>query len=110
MTQKFEQVLFHHIPRAENELADRLSQLATTHYDHLPAGVYVETIDRPSHSRETVFTTAKGPEDWRTHMVKYLTDGTLLEDKTEARKIRNRCFRLCMIQGELYKKSLEGPL
>ncbi|GAA0169924.1 hypothetical protein LIER_24302 [Lithospermum erythrorhizon] len=36
LVDEFEQIVFEHIPRAQNEEADRLSRLATTYYDEWP--------------------------------------------------------------------------
>ncbi|GAA0155615.1 hypothetical protein LIER_13304 [Lithospermum erythrorhizon] len=39
---EFEQIIFEHIPHAQNEEDDHLSRLATTYYDEVAQGVYVE--------------------------------------------------------------------
>ncbi|GAA0163841.1 hypothetical protein LIER_19614 [Lithospermum erythrorhizon] len=44
LAKEFEQVVFEHIPRAQNEEADHVSRLATTYYDELPKGVYKHVI------------------------------------------------------------------
>ncbi|GAA0141083.1 hypothetical protein LIER_02308 [Lithospermum erythrorhizon] len=48
--------------------------------------------------------------DWRNPIIKYLTDGKLPSDCLEAKKVRNRSFKYQMYQGELYRKSWDGPL
>jgi hypothetical protein len=43
----FEGCEFHHVPRANNEEADRLSKIGSTKQD-IPAGVSLEIIHTPS--------------------------------------------------------------
>ncbi|GAA0176481.1 hypothetical protein LIER_29463 [Lithospermum erythrorhizon] len=49
LTQGFARIRFRHIPREENEEADRLSRLATTYYIELLEGVFVEICNRPAY-------------------------------------------------------------
>ncbi|GAA0140974.1 hypothetical protein LIER_02222 [Lithospermum erythrorhizon] len=53
LAQGFEQVVFEHIPRAQNEEANHLSRLATTYYNEFPRGDYVEIQQKPAHE-ETI--------------------------------------------------------
>ncbi|GAA0143364.1 hypothetical protein LIER_04064 [Lithospermum erythrorhizon] len=59
----FEQVVFEHIPRAQNEEVDHLSRLATTYYDELPKGVYVEAREKPAHKEAISMPMLGEPED-----------------------------------------------
>ncbi|GAA0145781.1 hypothetical protein LIER_36187 [Lithospermum erythrorhizon] len=59
----FEQTIFQHVPRAQNEKAHKLSQLATTYYDKLPKGVYIELRDHPSYEEKVLFSVLEEPED-----------------------------------------------
>jgi hypothetical protein len=43
----FEGCEFHHVPRANNEEADRLSKIGSTRQD-IPVGVSLEIIHKPS--------------------------------------------------------------
>ncbi|GAA0182962.1 hypothetical protein LIER_30466 [Lithospermum erythrorhizon] len=96
LAKKFEQVVFEHIPRVQNKEADHLSRLATTYYDELPKGVYVEIREKPAHEEIISIPVLEEPEDWRTSIARYLVTGQLLKSVTEARKIKNRSFRFYM--------------
>ncbi|GAA0164230.1 hypothetical protein LIER_19918 [Lithospermum erythrorhizon] len=49
LAQGFARIEFRHLPREENEEADRLSRLATTYYSKFPEGVYVEMCNQPTY-------------------------------------------------------------
>ncbi|GAA0150761.1 hypothetical protein LIER_09626 [Lithospermum erythrorhizon] len=110
LAKKFEQVVLEHIPRSMNEEADHLSRLGTTYYDELPKGVCVEIRDKPAYEECLSLPILQEPEDWRTPIARYLTNGQPPESLTEAQKIRNRSFKFYMYDEELYKKSWDWPL
>lgn len=47
--------------------------------------------------------------DWRTPIIQYLQADQLPPDKAEAKKLRIRAARFCLINGDLYKRSYSGP-
>ncbi|KAL0395235.1 UNVERIFIED_CONTAM: hypothetical protein Slati_4489700 [Sesamum latifolium] len=47
---------------------------------------------------------------WTTPIVQFLTEGTLLEDRKEARKVKLRSARFVLIDGDLYKRGFLSPL
>ncbi|GAA0187275.1 hypothetical protein LIER_34563 [Lithospermum erythrorhizon] len=106
----FEETIFEHVPRAKNEEADRLSQLATTYYHELPHEVYIKLRDHPAYEEETLCTVLEEPDDWRTPIAKYLVTWQLPNDKLKGKKVQNRIYKFHMLQGELYRKSVDGPL
>ncbi|GAA0149113.1 hypothetical protein LIER_08375 [Lithospermum erythrorhizon] len=63
LAKEFGQIMFEHIPRTQNEEADHLSRLATTYYDELPQGVYVEIREAPAYEEAIAFPVLEGPED-----------------------------------------------
>ncbi|GAA0147406.1 hypothetical protein LIER_07115 [Lithospermum erythrorhizon] len=100
----FTRFIFEHIPRTENEEADRLSKLATTYYDKLPMEVYIEVRDRRAHEEVSIRAFFEEPQDWRTAIAKFLQEGEFLDDTAEARKIQHRSLRFCS------KRSFGGSL
>ncbi|GAA0143433.1 hypothetical protein LIER_04120 [Lithospermum erythrorhizon] len=106
----FTRIVFEHIPRTKNEEADRLSKLATTYYDELPKEVYFEVRDRKACEEIPTKAVLEEYQDWRTDIAKFLQDGLLPADSIKARKIQQRILRFCVYEGELYRKSFEGPL
>ncbi|GAA0185114.1 hypothetical protein LIER_32402 [Lithospermum erythrorhizon] len=99
LTQGFARIIFQHIPRQENKKVDRLSRLATTYYNELPKGVYVEICNRPGYEEVNVCSiTIVGCEDWRTSIILYLQSQVLSADKYEARRSKievssSRCIK-----------------
>ncbi|GAA0141635.1 hypothetical protein LIER_35425 [Lithospermum erythrorhizon] len=96
----FEQIIFEHIPHAQNEEVDHLSRLAITYYDELPEGVYVEVRENPAYEETIIIPVLEEPEDWRTPIAQYLATGQLPESVTEAQKIKNRSFRMGSTQHQ----------
>ncbi|GAA0161093.1 hypothetical protein LIER_39163 [Lithospermum erythrorhizon] len=76
----------------------------------LPNEVYVEIREKPAHEENSCLPVLQEPEDWRTHIARYLVKGQLPEDVTEAQKIKYRSFRFHTYSGDLYKKSWDGSL
>ncbi|GAA0142606.1 hypothetical protein LIER_03465 [Lithospermum erythrorhizon] len=64
MAKHFDQTIFQHIPRAQNEDADRLSQLTTTYYDEFPKEVYINLRDHLSYEEKLLSSVLEEPEDW----------------------------------------------
>jgi ribonuclease HI len=58
----FEGYKFHHVPRADNDEADRLSKIGSTKQD-IPAGVSLEIIRKPSIKPSPESTSIYVPED-----------------------------------------------
>ncbi|GAA0142240.1 hypothetical protein LIER_03186 [Lithospermum erythrorhizon] len=88
-----DQIVFEHIPRAQNEEDDHLSRLSTTYYDELSQGVYVEVREASAYQEAVTLPIFEEPEDWRTLIVQYLVKGQLPGNGIEARKNQNRSFR-----------------
>ncbi|GAA0153211.1 hypothetical protein LIER_11507 [Lithospermum erythrorhizon] len=104
----FALIVFEHIPRTENEEADRLSKLFTAYYEELPKEVYVEVQDRRAHEEIPLKIVLEEPLDWRTDIAKFLREGTLPTDLTEARKIQQRSFKFCILSGKFPKAKGSG--
>ncbi|KAL0402301.1 UNVERIFIED_CONTAM: hypothetical protein Slati_4260000 [Sesamum latifolium] len=47
---------------------------------------------------------------WTTPIVQFLTEGTLPEDRIEARKVKLRSARFVLIDGDLYKRGFSYPM
>ncbi|GAA0172028.1 hypothetical protein LIER_25936 [Lithospermum erythrorhizon] len=74
-------------------------------------GVYVEVCDQSAYKEEVVKSVmGSNTTGWRDPINKYLTEGILPSDSIEAKKVRSRSFKYQIYQGELYRKSWDGPL
>ncbi|KAI5328567.1 hypothetical protein L3X38_027964 [Prunus dulcis] len=96
------------IPRGENSHADALARLASAINDKVGRKVPVEILAQPS----TVTSEAcvvRYEDTWMSGIYVYLTNGTLPEDKTQARKLRYRSARYTVINDVLYKRGYTTP-
>ncbi|KAI5354414.1 hypothetical protein L3X38_007309 [Prunus dulcis] len=102
------QLIVNQIPRGENSHADALAHLASAINDKVGRKVPVEILARPS----TVASEAcavRYEDTWMSHIYLYLTNGTLPEDKAQARKLRYRAARYTVINDVLYKRGYTTP-
>ncbi|XP_071695335.1 uncharacterized protein [Rutidosis leptorrhynchoides] len=98
------------IPRHRNKKADALSKLASLIYDHFTKMVMVEVLERKSTDEVTLMATITEEEDcWMSPFIQYLNEGTLPDDKLEARRIRMRAPMYHFQDGILYRKSFTEP-
>ncbi|XP_071700154.1 uncharacterized protein [Rutidosis leptorrhynchoides] len=98
------------IPRNRNKKADALSKLASLLYDHFTKKVMVEVLERKSTEEDTLMATITTEEEcWMPPFIKYLADGTLPEDKLQARRIRMRAPMYNFKNDILYRKSFTEP-
>ncbi|XP_071687573.1 uncharacterized protein [Rutidosis leptorrhynchoides] len=98
------------ISRNKNTKADVLSKLATLTFDHLHKKVLVEVLkDKSIDEKVVVATVEEGGPCWMTPYVKYLKDGTLPGDVTEARRIKVSAPFYVLENGVIYRKSFNGP-
>ena len=78
------------VSRDENTQADMLSKLATFIPNDLCVQVFFEVLDEPSISRPTPVLQISTEPCWMDLLIQYLIDGSLSQDRAEARKLRNR--------------------
>ena len=102
------QTKFVQISREENEQADCLAKAASVEHMIIPSkvlsfvqllplidGIKVQEIDSRS--------------NWTILIVSYLKDGTLLDDKEAARKLKVQAARFVLIKDVLYKRGFSRP-
>ncbi|XP_022041142.1 uncharacterized protein LOC110943715 [Helianthus annuus] len=100
-----------HIPRSKNKKADALSKLASVAFCHLSKEVLVETLQAPAiHQTESVMSISVQEKSWMTPILDYLRDGTLPEEKGQARKLKVKALQYQVHGGKLYRKTFLGPL
>ncbi|XP_071714632.1 uncharacterized protein [Rutidosis leptorrhynchoides] len=94
------------IPRNHNKKADALSKLASMLYDYFTKKVMVEVLERKSTEEDTLMATIEKEDCWMTPFIQYLNEGTLLDEKLEARRIQMRAPMYHFQDGILYSKSV----
>ncbi|XP_043710452.1 uncharacterized protein LOC122659403 [Telopea speciosissima] len=97
------------VPRSENEKADTLSRLSKEELAQLYVSVYIEQLDAPAHLVREVAQAEIEPS-WMDPIIAYLRDDVLPKHKVKAHKVHDRAARYTLIENELYKRSVLGPL
>ena len=109
---KFESFSLQHIPRSGNPRADSLAMLATSSVQNLPHVILIENLCKPSRIRGNMLCVHHvriGPS-WMDSIIQFLSKDVLLEDKSEAEKIRRKALRFWLSEDQkLYKCSFSGP-
>ncbi|XP_075665775.1 uncharacterized protein LOC142635518 [Castanea sativa] len=96
------------IPRSEKEQADHLSKAASA--ESMIIVDKVLSFTQPSPLIDVVNIQEIGSENnWTTPLISYLKDGTLLEGKEAARKLKVQSARFVLIKDVLYKRGFSRP-
>ena len=97
-----------HIPRDHNERADALAAVAAS----LPIKemIYLLFYYKQDSSilHDRISQVQEAPPSWMDPIILYITTGELPEDKSKAHKIRIQSAWFSIIDGQLYKRSLNG--
>jgi ribonuclease HI len=101
----FRKVELLQIPREENEAADRLARLASSGVE---IDGFIEIQGRPS-TEEAIVNSITINTTWMLPIIRYLKEGTLPADKTEAHKLQIRASRFQLLGGILYKMGFSRP-
>jgi len=104
-----------HVVRDKNQAADALSKLGSSRAQ-IPRGVFVQDIHEPSvgsglvekQPTETMLiddaTSTTSGRDWRTQFIKYISDGSGFQDKTENERLIRRSKNYILVDGKLMQK------
>ena len=105
LVKKFKETNFVQIPREENIEADALAKEGLTNQpmDEFDEVQYIPSIDLP----EVLQVQNEG--NWMTPIISYLKDGSLLEGKDVARRLRVRLARYVLLNDVLYKRGFSQP-
>ena len=109
---KFESFSLQHIPRSGNTHVDSLAMLATSSTQNLPHVILIEDLCKPSGIRENMICVphVRIWPSWMDPIIQYLSKDVLLEDKSEAEKIRRKTPQFWLSEDQkLYKRSFSGP-
>ncbi|KAL5542158.1 hypothetical protein UlMin_009868 [Ulmus minor] len=101
---KFDTVSVIQVPRAENANDDTLAHLATGLEEHLLKIVSIEVLESPSIDKPKQVGSIVARPYWMDPIISFLRNGTLPENKFEARCLRYKSARYFLDKGKLYKK------
>ena len=102
---KFKETDFIQISKEENVEVDTVAKEASVNepIDEFDEVQYIPSIDL----LEVLQVQSEG--NWMTPIISYLKDGSLLEGKDEARKLRVRLARYVLLNEVLYKRGFSQP-
>ena len=106
----FEFYSIEEIPRDDNALVDALARLATSKEAEELSIVPVEVLHEPSRTQSREIEPVEEKTTWMTPIIAYLSEGTLPEDKNEARRLMYQLPRYTMLDGKLYRRGYSVPL
>ncbi|XP_057720739.1 uncharacterized protein LOC130935159 [Arachis stenosperma] len=106
LSQKFEEVTVHHVPRERNTRADLLSKLASTKPGEGNRSLIQGMTREPA---ITLHVTSLG-SSWLDPITDFLEHGKLPNDEKDAAKLRREAAKYAVIQGQLFRKGLNQPL
>jgi len=104
------------VVRDKNQAADALSKLGSSRAQ-IPQGVFVQDIHAPSMGTDLVekqpneamliddTTPATSSRDWRTPFIRYISDGSGFQDKTENERPIRRSKNYILVDGKLMRKN-----
>ena len=96
------------IPRSKNSEADSLAKAASEASKAFQELELTEELTKSSIEEEEVMNVQEKAE-WMKSIIQYLENGTLLEDKLKARKVRVKAVHYSLYNDELYRRSLSHP-
>ncbi|XP_025703666.1 uncharacterized protein [Arachis hypogaea] len=106
LSQKFEEVTVHHVPRERNTRADLLSKLASTKPGEGNRSLIQGMTREPA---ITLHMTTLG-SSWLDPITNFLEHDKLPSDEKDAAKLRREAAKYAVIQGQLFRKGLSQPL
>ncbi|XP_072052119.1 uncharacterized protein [Arachis hypogaea] len=106
LSQKFEEVTVHHVPRERNTRADLLSKLASTKPGEGNRSLIQGMAREPAITLH--MTTLE--LSWLDPITNFQEHGKLPSDEKDAAKLRREAAKYAVIQGQLFRKGLNQPL
>jgi ribonuclease HI len=109
MEKHFKGYSVQHIPRDDNNEADKLAKAAARNQE-LPPDVFFEIIREPSikDSRPKIVNVVDTP-DWRAEIMAYLRGHYEPQDELEEKRLKQRARGYTVVNGELYKSGVTEP-
>ena len=108
----FESFSLIHIHRSGNTLADSLATIATSLAKDLPRVILVEDLCKPTMVRKDMVQIhqIRIGLSWMDSIVLFFKEDILIEEKSEAEKVRRKAHRFWLSEDQkLYKRSFLGP-
>ncbi|KAL2248370.1 UNVERIFIED_CONTAM: hypothetical protein Sindi_2689300 [Sesamum indicum] len=107
---KFEKRSILQVPRAENDKADPLSKFGAAMDGIRDRKITALVRERSALSNRMEVQVVSKTGAWKDEIVKYLEDDTLPVDPIAAKRVKFRATRFTLLAGQLYKRTVDGPL
>ncbi|XP_072147930.1 uncharacterized protein [Setaria viridis] len=109
MEKYFKGFIVQHIPRAENDEADRLVK-AAAQSQPMPQDMFYEAIHTPS-TKELASKTVNAIArfDWRASIMAYLKGHFEPHNEAELSRMKQKARGYAILDGELYKSGISSP-
>ncbi|KAL2235897.1 UNVERIFIED_CONTAM: Retrovirus-related Pol polyprotein from transposon opus [Sesamum indicum] len=96
--------------RVENDKADALSKFGAAMSGIKDRKITALGRKETAIAEKMVVQTVSEVVSWKDEIVKYLEDGSLPDDLIKAKRVRFRVTRFTILSGQLYKRTVNGPL
>jgi hypothetical protein len=109
MERPFKGYSVQHIPRGDNNEANKLAKEAARN-QAMPPDVFFEIIKEPSikETKPKIVSVVETP-DWRAEIMAYLRGHYEPRDELEEKRLKQRAKGYALINGELYKSGVTEP-
>ncbi|KAK0570410.1 hypothetical protein LWI29_000764 [Acer saccharum] len=104
----FDEFSIEQIPRSENTRADALASLGSTTTNGSKS-IPIVHLTSPSIQETEILAPVDNGRSWIEPIFSYLQADILPDDRAEAKKIKAKAAKFCILYGKLYKKSFTGP-
>ncbi|KAL2246904.1 UNVERIFIED_CONTAM: hypothetical protein Sindi_2542700 [Sesamum indicum] len=109
--EKFEEAFVVQVLRTDNAVADQLAKLTSSMTAIRSRRITFLSSQRAViQEQEEIMCVDPTPPSWKEEIVRFLTDGTILEDQKEANALKGKASRFIMIDGDIYKRDFSLPL
>ncbi|KAL2226537.1 UNVERIFIED_CONTAM: hypothetical protein Sindi_2012400 [Sesamum indicum] len=98
------------VPRIENDKADALSKFEAAMDGIRDRGITALVRERSALASRMEVQVVSEAGSWKDEIIKYLENNILPTDPVAAKRVKFRATRFTMLSGQLYKRTLDGPL
>ncbi|KAL2240129.1 UNVERIFIED_CONTAM: Retrovirus-related Pol polyprotein from transposon [Sesamum indicum] len=110
LMRKFSGCSLSQVPRAENDKADALSKFGAAMDGIRDRKITAVVRDRSVLTSGTEIQVVSEAESWMSEIIRYLGEGILPNDPQAAKRVKFRATRFTLLDGQLYKRTTDGPL
>ncbi|KAL0304720.1 UNVERIFIED_CONTAM: hypothetical protein Sangu_3068400 [Sesamum angustifolium] len=107
---KFDKCIIQQVPREENTRTDALSKFGAMVTGVKGRKIAVVVKEKALIEEGEVIQCVEGEKSWKKEIEEYLIQGSELKDPILAKRLKFRANKFTMINGELYRRTAEGPL